>query len=149
MKKKYFTGLIPASDLDSKYKRLQIDSTISITFPPIAPLQYYENPLLKDDFHLDIDIIPEFKTGSLLKKDKLWVVELPKSVLTNYFPLTEFHIILGVDEDSSWTPPDIGSDTIRNWTLGFFELIEWDEDHLLHNFELTLLWKIKKRKPKG
>lgn len=149
MKKKYFTALIPASDLDSKYKRLQLGSTISITFPPIAPLEYYENSLIKDDFQVDIDTIPEFKTGSIVKKDNFWVVELPKEAFANHFPLEEFHIILGIDEESLWTPPVIGSDTIRNWTLGFFELIDWDDESPLNNFELTMLWKIKKRKPKG
>ena len=149
MKKKYFTALIPESNLDIKYKRMQIDSSWCITFPPIAILEYYNTPILKEDFPIDIDNIPEFKTGPLFKKNNLWVVELPLTPFINHFPLTDLYIILGEEIESNRNTTLLTSDTIRNWELGFYELIDWNEEEPLTNFELILHWKIKKRRPKG
>lgn len=149
MKKKYFTALIPASNLDSKYKRIQIDSTLRVNFPPIAPLEEYGYPILKENFNKKIDSIPEFKTGHIIKKSSTWVIELPAEQFRPIFNIKDLHIILGNDNGSDWTPPELEYDIIRNWELGFFELIDWCVNEPLSNFELNLMWKIKKRRRKG
>lgn len=149
MKKKYFSALIPESNLDIKYKRLQVESVWSITFPPIAPLEYYKKPIMEGDFPINIDNISEFKTGRLTKKDNLWIIELPIEPFKGFFNVKDLGIILGRDTGKISEIPVVKPETIRNWELGFYELIEWDEINPEGNIELNRLWKIKKRRPKG
>ncbi len=155
MIKKYFTALIPASNLEYKYRNLQRDYKLQNTLPPIAPLNFYKKLINSKDFKLNINPIEEFKTGDIVKSGKWWVVTLPSEPLLSVFETPAdkdftcglFGILLA-PENNEWNPPKISQDIIRNWELGFYELIIWDEENPFNNIELTLHWKIKKRRNK-
>ncbi|MGL1893584.1 MAG: hypothetical protein OCD02_18240 [Spirochaetaceae bacterium] len=155
MKKIYFTALIPASNLDNKYKKIQLGSPLLVCLPPIAILESYSSLISKNEFNKKIDILTEFRTGDIKKIDDWWGVSLPNVPLNaifnghnlKEFPSNEFFILLGRD-NKGWNPPEITYDVIRNWDLGFYELTMWDLDNPLDNIELVEYWRIKKKRLK-
>ncbi|MBN2618923.1 MAG: hypothetical protein JXR64_11490 [Spirochaetales bacterium] len=155
MKKKYFTALIPASNLDSSYKKIQCNSDLFITLPPVAILEYHKDYILKKDFNKDINDIKEFKTQGLATYNDWCTIKLPDYPLNTVFNKRsddlfppDFCFILGKGVKSLHTIPEQKEELVRNWEVGFFEFIYWDQEDPFSNFEFILHWKIKKKKPK-
>jgi len=157
MEKIYFTALLPASNLEIKCKKILQKSSLYAPLPPMIPLQVYKNSIKKKEIDINIDLIPEFKTGNIKKIKKWWVLDIPKEPFNNFFPelsyklfptYNNYYLLLGIDLENNWIPQNIEPIVIRNWELGFFKMINWDTDNPFNNVELELQWKIKKRRLK-
>lgn len=153
MNKKYFTALLPASNLEMELKRIQKRSNLYIPFPPLVPLEFYNDIIDLNNYDKNINPIEEFEIGNLVKIDNWWGYELPLYPLKSFFntpdselfPSGKFIALVGLG-NSEPEALSLDSRIIRNWELAFYELTIWDTDKPLDNIEIKEIWKVKKKR---